>query len=75
MFDCTDLFPNILYRKCIIYDHKQRRKNRGGRGGMYGYSPRPLKSTWRHGHFLKSTCDVALCDMRNKIRDTAWGIS
>ena len=22
------------------------------------YGPRPLKSTGRHGHFLKSTCDI-----------------
>ena len=28
------------------------------------YGPWPLKSTGRHGHFLKSTCDIELIDMR-----------
>ena len=28
------------------------------------YGPRPLKSTGRHGHFLNSTCDIGLSDMR-----------
>ena len=35
--------------------------------------PRPLNLTWRHGHFLKSTCNMEPSDMRNKIRDTTWG--
>ena len=28
------------------------------------YGPRPLKSTGRLGHFLNSTCDIELIDMR-----------
>ena len=30
---------------------------------------RPLKSTQRHGHFLKLTCDMELSDMRKNKRD------
>ena len=26
----TDLFPNTLYRKCIIYAHTQRKEKEGG---------------------------------------------
>ena len=36
---------------------------------------RPLTSTWRHEHFLKSTCDMEPSDMRIKVTDTTWGIS
>ena len=39
------------------------------------YGPRPLHSTRRHGHFLKSTCDIEPSDMRKNVRDTTWGIS
>ena len=28
--------------------------------------PRPLNSTGRHGHFLKSTGDIRLSDMRQE---------
>ena len=42
---------------------------------LYQYGPRPLNSTRRHGHLLKSTCDMEPSDIRNKIRDTSWGIS
>ena len=32
--------------------------------GPPNYGPRPLKSRGRHGHFLNSTCDIGLSDMR-----------
>ena len=30
--------------------------------------PRPLKTTGGHGHFLNSTCDMGLSDMRQVLR-------
>ena len=39
------------------------------------HGPLPLYSTGRHGHFLKSTCDMELSDMRKNIRDMTWDIS
>ena len=36
-----------------------------GLGRVVGYGPWPLKSTGRHWHFLNSTCDMGLSDMRH----------
>ena len=33
-----------------------------------GDGPIPLKSTGRHGHFLNSTCDTRLSDMRQGLK-------
>ena len=32
------------------------------------HGPWPLKSTGRHGHFLNSTCDIGLSDMRHRLQ-------
>ena len=39
------------------------------------YGPRPLKSTRRHGHFLKSTCDMGPIDREEIINDMTYAIS
>ena len=36
------------------------------RNALY-YGPKPLKSTWRHGHFLNLTCNIGLSDMRQGV--------
>ena len=49
-------------------DIKHRRPDIGD-----GYGPRPLNSTRRHGHFLKSICDMEPSDMRKKIKGHDMG--
>ena len=66
MFSCR--FKPILHQAFLGSIGTNNAKDNDG--------PRPLKSTWDHGHLLNSTCDIRHGDMRQGLKIiVTWDIA